>query len=256
MAMHTQQEVDDVMQEKRPVRPSTEHASSAVHRDGGGAFIHEVADKDRTFGIRLADTDEGRNSASLLISKMYATRGYAVSNMEKDPNRITLSASDNGIVIGTVTLGLDSPERGILADEVFGDRVDAYRADQARLCEITKLAFDPQVRSKMAMAALFHTLYIYAHYLYERTDVLIEVNPRHRRFYETMLGFSEVAELRHNTRVDAPAHLMWLSVAFMGQQIGQFGGNSSHPGAERSLYPYFFSKREEVGLANRIINLE
>ncbi|MES2322172.1 MAG: N-acetyltransferase [Pseudomonadota bacterium] len=223
--------------------------------DVASTFIGEVTDKDRTFGIRLADTDEGRNSASLLISKMYATRGYNVAHMEKDPNRITLSASDKGIVIGTVTLGLDSPERGILADDVFGDRVNEYRANHARLCEITKLAFDPLVRSKMAMAALFHVLYIYAHYMHKRTDVLIEVNPRHRRFYETMLGFSEVAELRHNTRVDAPAHLMWLSVAYMGEQIARFGGHNSHPGDERSLYPYFFSQREEEGLAGRLIKL-
>ena len=254
--MDTQPEAMAAMQDKRSDFQSGEQPFAVPRDDAASTFIREVTDKDRTFGIRLADTDAGRNSASLLISKMYATRGYNVSNMEKDPNRITLSASDKGVVIGTVTLGLDSPERGILADDVFGDRVDEYRARHARLCEITKLAFDPLVRSKMAMAALFHTLYIYAHYMHKRTDVLIEVNPRHRRFYETMLGFSEVAELRHNTRVDAPAHLMWLSVGFMGEQIERFGGHNGDPGKERSLYPYFFSKREEIGLARRLIKLE
>ena len=217
-------------------------------------LIGKFTDNDRTFGIRLADTDEGRNSASLLISKMYAMRGYNVARMEKDPNRITLSASDKGSVIGTVTLGLDS-ERGILADEIFRDHVDAYRARGARLCEITKLAFDPQVKSKMALAALFHVLFIYARYIHGRTDVLIEVNPRHRRFYQTMLDFQDQAELRHNTRVDAPAYLMWLSVEHMAQQIALLGGTSDHPGTERSLYPYFFSQREEEGIANRLINL-
>jgi len=217
-----------------------------------GPLLGQVTDEDRTFMIRLADTDEGRNCASLLISKMYATRGYNVAKMEKDPSRITLSASDNGVVIGTVTLGIDS-EKGILADDIFKDQADLYRARGARLCEITKLAFDPQVKSKMALASLFHMLFIYAHYVYHCTDVLIEVNPRHRRFYQTMLDFSDQAELRHNTRVDAPAYLMWLSVAHMARQIEKMGGTSSHPGTERSLYPYFFSKREEIGLANRIM---
>ncbi|MFB9243775.1 N-acyl amino acid synthase FeeM domain-containing protein [Massilia antarctica] len=225
-----------------------------AEEDDHGRLIGSFTDNDRTFGIRLADTDQGRNSASLLISKMYATRGYNVARMERDPNRITLSASDKGSLIGTVTLGLDS-ERGILADEIFHDHVDAFRARGARLCEITKLAFDPQVKSKAALAALFHTLFIYARYIHGRTDVLIEVNPRHRRFYQTMLGFVDQAELRHNTRVDAPAYLMWLSVEHMAHEIARLGGTSSHAGTERSLYPYFFSSREEEGIANRLIKI-
>ena len=219
--------------------------------DPAGHFIGQVTDEDRTFMIRLADTDAGRNSASLLISKMYATRGYNVGKMEKDPHRITIAASDKGVVVGTVTLGLDS-EKGILADENFKDHADQYRARGARLCEITKLAFDPQVKSKMALASLLHILFIYARYVYQCTDVLVEVNPRHRRFYQTMLDFADQAEMRHNSRVDAPAYLMWLSVDHMAAQIQRLGGTSSNPGSERSLYPYFFSHREEIGLAARI----
>lgn len=223
--------------------------------DPAGQLIGEVRDDDRTFMIRLADTDEGRNSASLLISKMYASRGYNVGKMEKDPHRVTIAASDNGVVVGTVTLGLDS-DKGILADEVFKDCADQYRARGARLCEITKLAFDPQVKSKMALASLLHILFIYARYVYHSTDVLVEVNPRHRRFYQTMLDFTDVADVRHNTRVDAPAHLLWLSVDHMASQIARLGGTSSNPGTERSLYPYFFSHREEVGLAARIVRTD
>jgi hypothetical protein len=226
-----------------------------AREDDGGGIIQNVTINERQFGIRLADTEEGRNSASLLISKMYATRGYNVSKLVKDPNRITLSATDHGVVIGTVTLGIDSPI-GILADEIFRDIVDQYRRDDGKVCEITKLAFDPQVRSKAALAALFHTLYIYGHYLHHCTDVFIEVNPRHRRFYETMLGFQQLGEVRHNTRVDAPAFLLWTSLAYMGEQIEKLGGNSDKPGTERSLYPYFFSKREEIGIAGRLMNMD
>ena len=143
---------------------------------------------ERAFGIRVADTEEGRNHASMLINKMYAWRGYAGSHrVDDNPNRITLSASDKGGVIGTVTLGIDSPI-GILADEVFKDQVDLFRERGAKVCEISKLAFDPTVRSKMALGSLFHILYIYAHHLYQCTDAFIEINPRHRRYYEHMLG--------------------------------------------------------------------
>jgi hypothetical protein len=237
-------------------RAATGEAGNALAaREDDAGVIQNVTINERQFGIRLADTEEGRNSASLLISKMYATRGYNVSKLVKDPNRITLSATDQGVVIGTVTLGIDSPI-GILADEIFRDVVDQYRRADGKVCEITKLAFDPQVRSKAALAALFHTLYIYGHYLHHCTDVFIEVNPRHRRFYETMLGFRQLAEVRHNTRVDAPAYLLWTSLAYMGEQIEKLGGNSENPGNERSLYPYFFSKREEIGIAGRLLNMD
>ena len=78
--------------------------------------ITDVAINEKSFGIRVADTDQGRSKASLLINKMYAWRGYAGTHrLEDDPNRITLSASDHGEVVGTVTLGIDSGV-GLLPD--------------------------------------------------------------------------------------------------------------------------------------------
>jgi hypothetical protein len=217
--------------------------------------ISEMTINEKTFGIRVADTDEGRNHASMLINKMYAWRGYAGTHrVEDNPNRITLSASDKGTIIGTVTLGIDSAI-GILADEVFKDRIDVFRARGAKVCEISKLAFDPTVRSKMALGSLFHILYIYAHHLYKCTDAFIEINPRHRRYYEHMLGFKTLTEVRTNPRVDAPAYLLWLDLEHMGAEIRRLGGTSDNPGNERSLYPYFFSKREELGIANRLFNI-
>ncbi len=217
--------------------------------------ILEMTINQKTFGIRVADTEDGRNRASMLVNKMYAWRGYAGSHKVEDhPNRITLSASDQGLVIGTVTLGIDSPV-GILADEVFQDHIDVFRARGARVCEISKLAFDPTVRSKMALGSLFHILFIYAHHLHKCTDAFIEVNPRHRRYYETMLGFRTQTGVRNNPRVDAPAHLLWLNLDFMAEQIDRLGGTSDHPGSERSLYPYFFSRREELGIASRLFSI-
>lgn len=217
--------------------------------------ISDVAINEKSFGIRVADTDAGRSKASLLINKMYAWRGYTGTHrLEDDPNRITLSASDHGDVVGTVTLGIDSPI-GLLADEIFKDEIDRFRANGAKVCEITKLAFDPTVRSKMALASLFHILFIYGRRMHKCTDVFIEVNPRHRRFYESMLGFTRLGELRTNPRVNAPAWLLWNNLDHVQEQIERFGGTSNHPGNERSLFPYFFSQKEEEGIARRLMSL-
>lgn len=236
-------------------QPFTDKNAGTPDSGAECASIHDVAINNKTFGIRVADTDEGRSSASLLINKMYAWRGYAGTHKVEDrPNRITLSANDGGVVRGTVTLSIDS-EIGILADEVFKDHIDQFRSRGAKVCEITKLAFDPAEGSKKALASLFHILFIYGRYLHNCTDVFIEVNPRHRRYYETMLGFKRLCEVRSNPRVNAPAYLLWTSIDNVQREIERLGGTSSNPGVERSLYPYFFSPSEERGIAHRLLNI-
>jgi hypothetical protein len=209
-----------------------------------------------SFGIRLTDTAEGRNSASLLINKMYSWRGYAgTHHFSDDPNRITLTATDKGEVVGTLTLGIDS-EIGMAADQVFKEDLDEMRRRGARLCEFTKLAFDPAVRSKTALANLFHLAVIYARDIHQCTDIVIEVNPRHRRFYEYMLGFKRVGEMRMNTRVNAPAYLLSINLVFVSEQILKHGGTFSTAVNERTFYPYFFSPREEQGIIHRLLSID
>ena len=213
---------------------------------------------DDSYGIRLTDTSDGRNTASMLINRMYAWRGYAGNHQpSSDPNRITLTATDKGDVVGTLSIGIDS-EVGLMADEIFKDELDAHRRRGARLCEFTKFAFDPSVRSKTALANVFHLAVIYARDMHGCTDIVIEVNPRHRRFYERMLGFRKEGELKVNPRVDAPAYLLRVNLAFVTEQIARFGGSYSADGEteERSFYPYFFSPREERGIINRLLRMD
>lgn len=213
---------------------------------------------DDSYGIRLPDTAEGRNSASMLVKRMYARRGYAGTRHFLDEhNRVTLTANDKDEVVGTITIGIDS-DLGLMADELFKDILDDYRARGARLCECTKLAFDLSERSRVPLANVFHLALIYARDLYDCTDVVIEINPRHRRFYERMLGFRQQGELKINPRVNAPAYLMHLSLDYVTEQVELLGGTfDTNPGtAERSLYPYFFSPREERGIINRLLRMD
>jgi hypothetical protein len=208
------------------------------------------------YGIRLTDTAEGRNSASMLVSKMYAWRGYAgTHHFDDDPNRITLTATDKGNAIGTLTLGIDSAI-GLNADTVFGDELQAFRQQGARLCEFTKLAFDTSVRSKTSLGNLFHLAVIYARDIHHCTDIVIEVNPRHRRFYEQMLGFSRHSDIKTNPSVNAPAFLLKVSLAFITEQIQKYGGTGDGDHAARSFYAYFFSPREETGIVQRLLKVD
>ena len=205
------------------------------------------------YQVRLADSPGQRNKANMLINSMYSWRGYSTDGIElaqhHNPNSITLEASTEEQLFGTLTLGLDSDD-GLLADALYQPEIDTLRSMGLKVCEITKLAFDPRYSSKESLASLFHLAYIYARDIYGGTDLLIEVNPRHASFYQRRLGFRQIGEMRTCPRVDAPALLLHGSLEYGAMQISKHAGSRNTK--EKSLYPYFFSESEVLGLTNRI----
>lgn len=207
----------------------------------------------RYFRIRAADSSRERRSANSLIDRMYATRGYQSTPLsdEECPNRRTFLASDHDVALGTLTIGFDSPER-LLADSLFPSEVEFFRAQGRGVCEFTKLAMDRRASSRLLLAALFHVAYIYAHRVKGLHNLLIEVNPRHVRYYEAMLGFTVIGVERHNERVNAPAVLLSLDLCYAQEQIRLFGGRPDMAASERSAYPHFFSAEDEAGIVGRL----
>jgi hypothetical protein len=207
----------------------------------------------RLFKIRTADAFGQRSAANILMNRMYATRGYRSTALASTPlpHITTLMATENHETIGTISIGFDS-ESGLLVEQLFAEEVASLRQAGRRLCEFTKLAMDSVVRSKRVLASLFHVAYILAHRIRRVDDLLIEVNPRHVRYYEKMLGFHTMGPERHNPRVDAPAVLLRLDFAHAHAQIDRFGGRPDLADRERSLYPYFFSVPEEAGIVGRL----
>ena len=205
------------------------------------------------FTIRAADSAGERSSANVLIKRAYAGRGYRHNPLpdEDDPNRLTLVARDHEAVIGTLTIGFDS-KAGLLVDEIFQDEVDALRNAGRQVCEFTKLAMEGVVRSQRVLAAMFHVAFIQAHRIRGCDNLLIEVNPRHTRYYETKLGFQRLGPERLNRRVDAPAVLLSLDLWYAHDQVDKFGGKPEPHAGERSLYPFGFSVSERAGIVERL----
>lgn len=217
--------------------------------------IHDFAIDRKIFKIRLADVRSKRNPASMLINKMYSWRGYDASATNSvQPNRITLTATHDEQVIGTVSIGFDSPI-GLLVDELYKAEIQTLRDKGRKLCEFTKLAVDSTVRSKRVLAALYHISYIYAHNIQVHTDLFIEVNPRHVKFYQKMLGFQQYGKEKLCPRVNAPAVLLWLDLDYAHRQIQKFGGKAGMHESEKSLYPYFFTQAVEDVITERLRQL-
>lgn len=224
---------------------------------GTGPAVSERRLPVSDFKIRLADTMGRRSSASLLIEKMYSWRGYQTTTsapVDPRPNRVTLVASAAEQTIGTITIGFDS-DVGLLVDQLYKAEIEPMRANGHVLCEFTKLAVDASVRSKRVLASLFHIAHIFAHHIRGCSHLMIEVNPRHVKFYQQMLGFQRVGQEKLNPRVNAPAVLLVLDLAFVHQQIHKFGGHSELGVSEKTLYPFSFSPAEEKGIVGRLSRL-
>lgn len=203
--------------------------------------------------VRLADTEGQRNAATLLLNRMYAWRGYGDHHAISDkPTHTTFTASNTREMIGTITLAVDSAN-GLGVDKLFKEEIDRFRsASGARVCELTRFAFDTNTPSKPMLATLFHLIFIYGQRMFDCTDLFIEVNPRHVKFYELMLGFTRIGELKMNDAVSAPSQLLWLSVSDIRRRVDNLKSGADAR-SRRSLYAYFFSPKEEEGLFRRLV---
>lgn len=217
----------------------------------GNMSLPDETIEQQVFKIRLAHSNERVSSASMLVQRKYASRGYEASGFEKTPDRITLMAFQEDKVIGTLTLGLDS-DHPLLVEDLYKAEIDALRAEGRKVCELTKLAIDQTQSAKRVLASLFHIAYIYGRVMQDHTDVVIEVNPRHVAFYKRMLGFKELGPQRLCTRVNAPAVLLRLELDYVDRQIEELGGKADTATSTRSLYPFFFTRNDEIGITHRL----
>jgi hypothetical protein len=214
---------------------------------------------ERLFTIRMAHT---RAAAQALLQRRYAWRGYGTVQLPSDQTgwRTTLSAHENtaagDVAIGTLTLELDGGPEGLSAEAAFGPEIAALRSAGRRLVEFTRLAVDSSSHGQRVLAGLFHVGYVVAHRLRGHDTLLLEVNPRHVRFYERMLGCAVIGPVRQHPGVMAPAVLLSASFADIGAQIQALAGSAGQGGKARSLYPFAFSAEDEAGIVARLLQAQ
>ena len=231
----------------RPLTPMSLKQEGVIPREEN---IYER----QKFWIRLADTSERREKAALLVDRMYAREGYHHENILRvTPHTITLiTYGQDGNVIGTITIGLDSPENGLLADEGYREEIDRLRAKGKRICEFNGLAIDSSIRSKIFVARLFHIAMLYPWGIFDHKELVIEVTPAHARFYQKMLGFKQMGKERVCPRVNTTGVLLHLSLDFASERIDAVGGLGDKAKDDKTLYPHFFGKVDAAGILGRL----
>lgn len=205
------------------------------------------------FKIKAAEQESRRSLIGGLLRSRYAWRGYQSVSLaaSQTVDRFTLVALDDETPLGTITVVFDMG-KALGADDAFRTELNQMRAEGARLCEFTKLAVDPTTATKRVLAALFHVAYIVAHRVRGYTHLVIEVNPRHQRYYERMLGMSQLGPERMNRGVNAPAILLTTPFSHIREQVAIYGGQPERTSEVRTLYPFAFSAEQEANVVQRL----
>lgn len=167
--------------------------------------------------IRLARSIEDLSAAFRLIHVGYAYLG--IEGVEESPYRMTdqhilpeshvLCAMSEGMLVGTVTLTLDSPA-GLPLDREY-DAVEALRSPNRRLAEVgsfvvVKRCWNTGVAQFLAACAAR-----LAFAFYGVTDIVIGVHPKTIPFYEAIWGFERLAAPKKHASLSAPVVALRLN---------------------------------------------
>lgn len=224
-----------------------------IHLDQNLSLNPDFSLERSDYQIRVAgESCKLRTEINKLVDSLYGLRGLGAVTplrLDRQPKQVTIAASREDDVFGTLTLGLDS-NSGLLADSLYGPEIDSLRLQGRRLCEVTRLAFDTQASRLEAMATLFNVAFVLARGVHARTDLLAEVHPRHVSFYRRTLGYRVAGPERLCLRVGAPAVLMHLCLDYAGSQIRQRA--SSCLRRERNLYSMFLPVAEQDSLLKKL----
>jgi hypothetical protein len=209
----------------RRVPPYSEADASAAARQQTADA--RDCDTDAALHIAVAKSREQFELARELVRRRYAWRGYEVEDAadvpaklrhEQSSQEFTFLVASGQAVLGTLTLGLDGPH-GLRAEGAYRDVIEKFRAMGSRVCELTRLALAESVNSKAVLASLFSLAHAVGRTTHRVTDVFIEVNPRHVRFYTRVLGFAVAGGETFCERVRAPSVLLQLELEALEQRL-------------------------------------
>ena len=139
---------------------------------------------------------------------MWFTVYHALPNSR---TAVALMKGADGSPVSTSTLIEDS-EIGLPSDTIYKDKIDALRQKGRRVAEVSCLAALPVDRGRNSFLHVFRLMGLYC--LYRGVDdLIISVHPKHTQFYQDILLFEPIGEMRYYPYLkDAPAVLEHLEM--------------------------------------------
>lgn len=209
--------------------------------------------KPGTFTTKIANTLEEREAVFRLSYQVYLEKGFIeknahqwlVRNYDFINDTVILMVQDKEKnIVGTVTLVFENSTQ-LPAEKIYENELNFLRKNNYKITEISRLVIDPKFRnSKEILVQLFNYLYIYTYIVKAYNCLIIEVNPRHIKYYELLLNFKRIGSKKPCPNVlNAPAILMCSDLKREIETLRLH--HDSQLINNRSLYSYFLKPDQE-----------
>lgn len=194
-----------------------------------------------------------------LAYREYFKKGYVTSENSNqmiindyDLNKSTMvimAKNEFQEIVGTLTIVVDD-NQGLPCDELFSDELKVMREGGAKVAEVVRLAISSEFQnSKEILVGMFNLVCNYIKNIAGCSDLLIEVNPRHVKYYQKLLLFKVMSDIKECHRVEgAPAVLLCLNKS----DVLAYRKNGQDKEYLKSLHPHLSSGMEELQLAKMI----
>jgi predicted GNAT family N-acyltransferase len=212
------------------------------------------------FSIKIANTLEEREAVFHLGYQVYLEKKYIkenqnqwlIQNYDFLPQTTILIVQDkNKNIAGSLTLVFDGDGK-LPIEKIYSEEFNLLKSNNIKAIEISRLVIANEYRNeKEVLQLMINYLMIYAYHVKDYSSLVIQVNPRHKIYYKTLLGFEEIGSEKECPIVqNAPAVLLHLPLIHYQSEILRFAKNPEPVKKERSLYPYFLKPEQEKLVAH------
>ena len=252
-----------------PSRPSgTHHSPRPLDTPGENAETSfSVPGITREIRVKIA-TEQGEfEQAFALLAENYRARGYEAPGDKPYrftpyhalPGTVTVVAKHGEKVVATLSLVPDTDVLDLPMESIYGDEIAQLRREGRKMAEATSLADNGlSIREFVQVFKSLIKLVMQVHARNGGDVWVITVNPRHRNFYQKVLGFVPLGPQRsYPTVQDHLAEAYLLDVTTMAENTPAmfqeiFGEKLSEPiltAAEWSIarVRYFGSRSTQIG---------
>jgi hypothetical protein len=153
---------------------------------------------ERDVQVQVAWRADEWTQAFMLVADSYRARGYETEGPQRFrftpyhalPDTAVFVAKDAGEVIGTLTLVADNTLLGLPMESIYGPEINELRRAGRHLVEVTSLA-DKGMGVREFVPVFGTLMRVMAQYgmLHGADTWVITINPRHRAFYQKVMGF-------------------------------------------------------------------
>jgi hypothetical protein len=134
------------------------------------------------------------------------------------------------------------------AEKIYGTEINELALSGKKVLEICRNVISPENRnSKEILVLMFNYLCIYSYHVKNYDCIAIEVNPRHKGYFEKLLKFKEIGGEKLCPSVqNAPATLLVMNLKDdYYADVLRFSVADPGDKKERSLYSYFLKANQE-----------